>query len=47
MIDLTLGEIFQGIVLVLACAGVFSIGFLIFVAIWTWRAEKKGFYKYD
>ena len=42
-----LQEIFQAIIAVLACAGVFSTGFVIFVAVWTWRAEKKGFYRYD
>lgn len=47
MINLTLAEIFQMVILVLACAGVFSIGFMIFVAVWTWRAERKGFYNYD
>lgn len=47
MIDLTFEEIFQTCVLAFACAGVISVGFMVWLAVWTWRAEKKGFYGYE
>jgi high-affinity Fe2+/Pb2+ permease len=46
MINLTFEEIYQTCILAFACAGLLSVGFVVWLAVWTWRAEKSGFYGY-